>query len=174
MLINNSLPVAGGKIDTNQQSIFSRKLIIDKKILYRMLLDLQRYRKLQNLKKSFFIFHRSYDGKPPEMAKWHDKVEIRVTQTFRQLNIRRIIAIIGYDPSSYFKGEMSYMNMEQIKRGNIPENIKQVDNTQYGSRRNIDKSSFAHKLMHSPMRPKEVKQPTGVSNAHNLKRLSEL
>lgn len=79
MLINNALPVAEGKIDTNNQSIYTRKLIIDKKILYRMLLDLQRYRKMQNLKKSFFIFHRSYDGKPPEMAKWHEKVEVRVT-----------------------------------------------------------------------------------------------
>jgi hypothetical protein len=40
MLINNSLPVAEGKIDTNNESIYSRKLIVDKKILYRLLLDL--------------------------------------------------------------------------------------------------------------------------------------
>lgn len=79
MLINNSLPVAEGKLATSNESIYSRKLIVDKRILYRLLLDLQRYRKLQNLKKSFFIFHRSYDGKPPEMAKWHHKVEIRVS-----------------------------------------------------------------------------------------------
>lgn len=79
MLINNSLPVADGKLATSNESIFSRKLIVDKRIVYRLLLDLQRYRKLQNLKKSFFIFHRSYDGKPPEMAKWHHKVEVRVS-----------------------------------------------------------------------------------------------
>lgn len=108
MLINNSLPVSAGKLDSNSTSIFSRKLIIDKKILYSMLIDLQRFRKLLNLKKSFYIFHRNYDGKPAEMAKWHEKVEVRVTQTFRQLNIRRVIDIIGYDPSSYFKGEMSF------------------------------------------------------------------
>lgn len=121
MLINNSLPISEGRFDTQNTSIFSRKLIIDKKILYSLLLDLQRFRKLLNLKKSFYIFHRRYDGKPPEMAKWHEKVEVRVTQTFRQLNIRRLIDVIGYDPSQYFKGEMSYMNMENIRRGRVPE-----------------------------------------------------
>ena len=121
MLINNSLPISEGRFDTQNTSIFSRKLIIDKKILYSLLLDLQRFRKLLNLKKSFYIFHRRYDGKPPEMAKWHEKVEVRVTQTFRQLNIRRLIDVIGYDPSQYFKGEMSYVNMENIRRGKVPE-----------------------------------------------------
>ena len=63
-----------------------------------------------------FIFTISYDGKPEKMAKWHNKVEIRVTQTFRQLNIRRLIDIIGYDPSQYFKGEMSYMVTQDLKK----------------------------------------------------------
>jgi len=36
--------------------------------------------------------------------------------------MRRVIKIIGYDPSTYFKGEMSFMNMEQLRRGNVPEN----------------------------------------------------
>ena len=108
MLENNSLPVSdGSKLDLDSASLYSRKLIIDKKILHSMLVDLQRFRKLLNLKKSFYIFHRNYDGKPPEMAKWHQKVEVRVTQTFRQLNMRRVIDIIGYDPSAYFKGERS-------------------------------------------------------------------
>ena len=40
MLINNSLPVAEGKVTTKNDSIFSRKLIVDKKILYHLLLDL--------------------------------------------------------------------------------------------------------------------------------------
>jgi hypothetical protein len=83
MLINNSLPIASGKLDIGQQSAYSHKLIIDKKILYSMLVDLQRFRKLLNLKKSFFIFQQSYDGKPTEHAKWHKKVEERITQTFR-------------------------------------------------------------------------------------------
>ena len=45
MLINNAIP------DTNSQN-----LKIDKKVLYNMMLDLQRFRKLLLLKKSFFIF----------------------------------------------------------------------------------------------------------------------
>ena len=45
------------------------------------------------------------------MFKWHQKVEVRVTQTFRALNIRRLIDIIGYDPSQYFKGELSYAHI---------------------------------------------------------------
>jgi hypothetical protein len=69
-----------------------------------------------NIKKKMFIFTISYDGKPEKMAKWHNKVEIRVTQTFRQLNIRRLIDIIGYDPSQYFKGEMSYMVTQDLKK----------------------------------------------------------
>jgi hypothetical protein len=47
---------------------------------------------------------------------------VRVTQTFRQLNIRRLIEIIGYDPSQYFKGEMSYENLNNLKRGQIKSN----------------------------------------------------
>jgi hypothetical protein len=80
MLINNSLPV-NEKVD--DQNTVSRKMVIDKKILLNLLVDLQRFRKLLNLKKSFYIFNISYDGKPKEMAKWHEKVEVRVTQTFR-------------------------------------------------------------------------------------------
>lgn len=83
MLVNNSLPISEGKLDNQKQSVFSRKLIIDKKLLLNLLIDLQRMRKTLNLKKSFYIFHISYDGKPKEMAKWHEKVEVRVTQTFR-------------------------------------------------------------------------------------------
>jgi hypothetical protein len=107
MLINNSLPISSSHGESDPNKIFSRKLIIDKKIITSLLVDLQRFRKLLNLKKSFYIFHVSYDGKPTEMAKWHQKVEVRVTQTFRALNIRRLIDIIGYDPSLYFKGELS-------------------------------------------------------------------
>ena len=46
-------------------------------------------------------------------------METRVTQTFRQLNIRRLIDIIGYDPSQYFKGEMSYENINNLKKGHV-------------------------------------------------------
>ena len=52
MLINNSLPIIEGKYDNKKgKSVFSRKLIVDKKILLNLLIDLQRFRKLLNLKK---------------------------------------------------------------------------------------------------------------------------
>ena len=120
MLINNSLPISEGKLDTQKESVFARMLIIDKKILLNLLIDLQRFRKTLNLKKSFYIFHVEYDGKPPEHAKWHREVDRRVTQTFRQLNIRRLIDIIGYDPSQYFKGELRNEDLKEIGKGNLP------------------------------------------------------
>lgn len=123
MLVNNSLPVVDGKMTRTEgscrhreQEMYSRKLVVDKRILLNLLTDLQRFRKLLNLKKRFYIFNVTYDGKPTDMAKWHKKVEVRVTQTFRQLNIRRLIDIIGYDPSLYFKGSMSYANIESVRR----------------------------------------------------------
>jgi hypothetical protein len=120
MLIKNSLPVVDGKLrdgKSTEKEIYSRKLIIDKRIILNLLIDLQRFRKLLNLKKQFFIFHLPYNGKPKSMAKWHNKVEVRVTQTFQQLNIRRIIEIIGYDRSLYFKGFLSFSNIESIRGG---------------------------------------------------------
>jgi len=79
MLINNSLPISQGTIDSSNNTVFSRKLIIDKKIIHSLLIDLQRFRKLLNIKKSLFIFNISYDGKPASMKKWHEQVEVRVT-----------------------------------------------------------------------------------------------
>ena len=92
MLVNNSLPIVDGKMSKEERSgpsrhreqeMYSRKLVVDKRILLNLLTDLQRFRKLLNLKKRFYIFNVTYDGKPTEMAKWHKKVELRVTQTFR-------------------------------------------------------------------------------------------
>lgn len=63
-----------------------------------MLIDLERMRKVLNLKKCFFIFHIPYEGKPSEMNAWHLKVEARVTQTLKFFNTARLLKIIGYDP----------------------------------------------------------------------------
>lgn len=87
MLINNSLPVSEGNADqANKSRSHSTKLIIDKKILLNLLIDLQRFRKTLNLTKSFYIFHLSYQGKPEKMEEaprevqeWHKNVERRVT-----------------------------------------------------------------------------------------------
>jgi hypothetical protein len=89
------------------------------------------------------------------MTKWHTKVELRVTQTFKQLNMRRIISIIGYDPSSFFRGEMSYMNMEALKKGTVPDTLKAketADRSNYGSRRLMTKDNMASKFFKSPER----------------------
>jgi|TARA_B110000285_G_C15075678_1_gene590575 hypothetical protein len=40
MLINNSLPITKGRVDLSQNSIFSRKLILDKKLIHNLLIDL--------------------------------------------------------------------------------------------------------------------------------------
>ena len=119
MLINNSLPIVDGKIRKDagkQEEIYSRRLIVDKRILLNLMTDLQRFRKLLNIKKKNFIFHAPYYGKPKEFAAWHTKVESIVTSTFKQLNIRRLIDIIGYDPALYLNKRMSYGNIDNIKR----------------------------------------------------------
>ena len=84
-----------------------------------MLTDLQRFRKLLNIKKSFYVFHETYNGKNDDLKDWYQEVEERVTQTFVQLNIRRLINIIGYDPSLYFQGILSYANIDRIEKGNL-------------------------------------------------------
>lgn len=83
MLVNNSLPI---NKSNSEEAIITRKLILDKKIMLNLLIDLQRFRKLLFLNKKFFIFQVTYDGKqgePPEGKIWREKVETRVTQTFR-------------------------------------------------------------------------------------------
>lgn len=54
------------------------RILFDKKTFYSLLIDLERMRKILNLKKSFFIFHIPYTGKPSDMSSWHNKVEIRI------------------------------------------------------------------------------------------------
>lgn len=174
MLINNSLPISQGSIDQNQDSVFSRKLIIDKKIIHNLLIDLQRFRKLLNIKKSLFIFNISYDGKPESMAKWHQKVEVRVTQTFRQLNIGRLIDIIGYDPSNYFKGEMSFENVENIKMGEIPK----MEGEAVGARAGGARLSLLSGGLTAPTASKRKSMAPGAARASILnsgaRRLSRL
>ena len=77
------------------------KLIFDKKTFHAMLVDLERMRKVLYLKKSFYIFHIPYEGKPSEMNSWHRKVEMRMTQTLKFLNTSRLLRIIGYDPTMH-------------------------------------------------------------------------
>lgn len=47
------------------------RLLFDKKVFHKLLMDMERMRKLLNLKKQFFIFHIPYEGKPVDMNAWH-------------------------------------------------------------------------------------------------------
>lgn len=81
------------------------RILFDKKTFYALLIDLERMRKVLNLKKSFYIFHIPYEGKPAQLNSWHRKVEGRITQTLKYLNTARLLKIIGYNPAEKIKAE---------------------------------------------------------------------
>lgn len=91
--------------NTVRKKGWGMRILFDKKTFYSLLVDLERMRKVVNLKKSFFIFHIPYEGKPSDMSSWHKKVELRVAQTMKFLNTARILKIIGYDPAYQIKLE---------------------------------------------------------------------
>ncbi len=62
-------------------------------------------RKVLYLKKSFYIFHIPYEGKPAQLNSWHKKVDARITQTLKYLNTSRLLKIIGYNPADHIKIE---------------------------------------------------------------------
>jgi hypothetical protein len=75
------------------------------------LIDLERMRRVLNLKKSFYIFHIPYEGKPRELNAWHRKVEGRITQTLKYLNTARLLKIIGYEPAERIRPEQINLAM---------------------------------------------------------------
>ena len=81
------------------------RLLFDKKIFFKILLDMERMRKILNLKKQFFIFHQEYNGKPDYLQPWFDKVEERMNMTMKFLNTSRLLKIINYDPVLHIKAE---------------------------------------------------------------------
>jgi hypothetical protein len=66
-------------------------------------------RRLLNVKKRFYLFHVTYNGKAhfegnsydtqfsSKMRNWHKKVDERTTSTLKFLNTARLLKIIGYD-----------------------------------------------------------------------------
>jgi hypothetical protein len=104
--LNNSLPL---DLSAAANSLKSRgwgsRILFDKKTFHQLLVDLERMRKVLNLKKSFYIFHLPYEGKPKELNAWHRKVDRRITQTLKYLNTSRLLKIIGYDPIEHIKRE---------------------------------------------------------------------
>jgi hypothetical protein len=81
------------------------RILFDKKTFHALLVDLERMRKVLNLKKSFYIFHIPYEGKPSSLNSWHKKVDQRITQTLKYLNTSRLLKIIGYNPADHMKIE---------------------------------------------------------------------
>lgn len=82
VLLNNSIPVDMQEIqaqNTLKRKGWGTRILFDKKTFYALLIDLERMRKVLNLKKSFYIFHIPYEGKPQNMNSWHRKVEARIT-----------------------------------------------------------------------------------------------
>ena len=124
VLLNNSIPVDMREIQ--QQNSLKRKgwgtrILFDKKTFHLLLVDLERMRKVLNLKKSFYIFHIPYEGKPSQLNSWHRKVESRITQTLKYLNTGRLLKIIGYDPADHIKGEQINIVMggRESVQGNV-------------------------------------------------------
>ena len=75
--------------------------LFDKKIFLSLLQELEHVRKINSVKKQFYIFNLPYNGKPPQLSEWRRKVDIRTTQTLKFMNLSRILRIIKYDPSQY-------------------------------------------------------------------------
>jgi len=128
VLLNNSIPVDMREIQHNnaKKKGWGMRLLFDKKTFYALLLDLERMRTVLNLKKSLFIFHIPYEGKPTILNSWHLKVEQRVTLTLKFINTARLLKIIGYDPAYHIKldnvnfaiGKLSEKNVSALGRHN--------------------------------------------------------
>jgi len=75
--------------------------LFDKKIFLDLLVELERMRKVQSVKKKNYIFNVPYEGKDASLDDWRRLVNIRSTQTLKFMNLSRILRIINYDPSQY-------------------------------------------------------------------------
>ena len=53
--------------------------LFDKKIFLSLLQELEHVRKINSVKKQFYIFNLPYNGKPPQLSEWRRKVDIRTT-----------------------------------------------------------------------------------------------
>jgi hypothetical protein len=64
VLLNNSIPVDMSEMNNLKRKGWGTRILFDKKTFHSLLVDLERMRKVLNLKKSFYIFHIPYEGKP--------------------------------------------------------------------------------------------------------------
>merc|ERR1711893_87844 len=87
--------------------------LFDKKIFLDLLQELEHMRKINSVKKQFYIFNLQYFGKLARLSDWRRKVDIRTTQTLKFMNLTRILRIIRYDPSQY----MNQQKIDTIAKG---------------------------------------------------------
>ena len=64
VLLNNSIPVDMSEMNNLKRKGWGTRILFDKKTFHALLVDLERMRKVLNLKKSFYIFNIPYEGKP--------------------------------------------------------------------------------------------------------------
>ncbi|CDW87773.1 transient receptor potential cation subfamily member 4 [Stylonychia lemnae] len=128
VLLNNSIPVDIREIQQNsvKRKGWGKKLLFDKKTFHALLLDLERMRTVLNLKKSFYIFHIPYEGKPAQLTNWHLKVEHRMAQTLKFLSTSRLLRIIEYDPIYHIKMENINLAMSEKKNIQGSLNLNQI------------------------------------------------
>ena len=124
VLINNSITVDLDEVEGDSKAEAMKNIegwglraLFDKKVFLSLLNELDQMRRLLNVKKQFYIFHITYNGKTlqsdsqfsSKMIKWHKKVEERTTNTLKFLNTSRLLKIIGYDATKY-------ISMEQLNK----------------------------------------------------------
>lgn len=68
------------------------------------------------LKKSFYIFHIIYEGKPSQYDKWRRKVEQKCTTTLKFMNTARLLKIIGYEPKRHLRKDQINLDPKRSQK----------------------------------------------------------
>ena len=87
VLINNSFPVdlatlqSGGDYSVGSRNTkgWGMRVLFDKKIFLGQLKELEQMRKINSVKKQYYIFNRPYRGKMWVLKDWRKKVDARST-----------------------------------------------------------------------------------------------
>ena len=93
------------------------RVLFDKKIFLALLQELEQMRKINSVKKQFYLFNVQYRGKMHHLREWRRKVDSRTTQTLKFMNLSRILRIIRYDPAQY----MNQQKMNTLAKGERPD-----------------------------------------------------
>ena len=87
VLINNSFPVdlatltSGGDYSVGSRNTkgWGMRVLFDKKIFLCLLQELEQMRKINSVKKQFYIFNVQYRGKMHQLKDWRKKVDSKTT-----------------------------------------------------------------------------------------------